>query len=819
MDIAPDYLEVLRMETPLSVITRNSDSEMNHDSMAMNEDSTSLISYILEQRRPYLQWLQGAKTYLDGLSAELSGLLQFKREVEADPFFGVSLTEMNFEELAGRLKERRALLDVLGRRFDRKTLNIAVVGLANQGKSFLLRTLTGLPQSVIPDRNNEHDQLEPLTGARSTIYHRNGSKVSGKVIFHSEESILEILNKYRETIKGSILNAPPVFDNEFSSIDTFAQTHLPAESKNSGSPAKYNVLLKELYKYQELISHSRKYIGHEPLDDLSEEDLSGFITQANGKKAGDKKYLYLAVKEVQIACSFPHDDVGEVSLIDLPGLGEATLGGPERLMTALKWDADIALFVWRPTVGTLVESNEFIELYDTCFRALEKILPLQEWSFLALNHHREINNYEICEGVLDKIANKQVSYSFFAESICDCSSREEVKEKILNPVLHHLAKHIGVLDRKLARTSFEDIQAISKDTAMMLQKLRESFGGTSENWDEVEFGKLFREKWEELQRGFNNLTAALMDRADSADESFQHKVENTLTECGKKDWLPTVDELQKEVEARRFDKVLIDQMLWARAHLSAKLSNLDMALDQPLEAVKAEVAKVLIAAGGFSNITQDSELVSLSEAIATSASPLRAAFESLLAFRLSGRGLIGRKVRAALQTLEPRRNWNEEALIDKFAAPGKEQAPELQPQKKVNGFTPANDHHRQTTAQAELAQKDAGAKAEAVGARQIRDMLDKITTKTLGDIEKTLSQDYSVPNQTAYAIVADFVDSIVYARNIEDQWRDIYRHLRAKVWPDNYKLQILRQRHAADLLALVEKADRVVRVESLSLPV
>lgn len=98
-------------------------------------------------------------------------------------------------------------------------------------------------------------------------------------------------------------------------------------------------------------------------------------------------------------------------------------------------------------------------------------------------------------------------------------------------------------------------------------------------------------------------------------------------------------------------------------------------------------------------------------------------------------------------------------------------------------------------------------------------MLDQISIKTLGDIEEALSQDYSVPNQVTYAIVADFVDSIIYMRNVEDQWRDIYRQLRAKVWPDNYHIQMIRHRRRADLLLLVEKAEQVVRSENLSLPV
>jgi hypothetical protein len=776
------------------------------------EDPASLIDYILEQRKPYLPWLYDTRQYLSALHSELIALIQFTRSLSEDPFFQMPLADMDFDRLAARTSDQQAFLEILGRRFERETLNIAVVGMANQGKSFLLRTISGLPQTVIPDRNNQHNQLEPLTGARSTIFHQAGGEVRGRVVFHSEASLLEILNKYRHTLKTSISHPPAVFDAPFTSLDDFLQRRFPEPGNDQAAPSRYKVLLKELYKYLELLAHHRNYIGQPPMNDLSEKDIATFVTQADGKKASDQKRLYLAVNEVQITCTFQYDEVGKIALIDLPGLGEATLGGPERLMAALKFDADIALFVWRPVPSHLYEGNDIINLYDTCYQALADILPLPEWSYLVLNYHKGIDNYQLCREVLDKIDSKQVSYRFFDQAICDCSSREEVKEKVLKPILHHLATHIGALDRRLAQRFFNSVQQLAGDTEALLQRLRNSFAESPESWEEVKFGELFRSKWEDLQETFSQLIRALAEKADEPDPSFQQKVEAMLDECEKKAFLPSVIDLEEQVSAKSFDKALIDQMIWTRATLGDKLRSLDTALDQPLETVKGEVVRVLTTAGGFA-CTGRQSLTSLRDAIAPTASPLKDAFDVLSNFNLSARGLVGSKIRAELQALEPRRHLGEETLLGQHLrhSQGTEAG-------RPRVFTPVTAHDHGANSRSATAIDRTEIRPEALGAMQIRETLEAIASRVLGNIKTALAQDYCLPNQVAYAAVSDFVDSIIYARNIEDHWRNVYRRLRAEVWPEDYEVQRVRGLQRGEFLALVEKTQRLIRSHSLLLP-
>ncbi|HEY1404050.1 MAG TPA: hypothetical protein VGB05_07995, partial [Pyrinomonadaceae bacterium] len=162
-----------------------------------HDDWPLKIEQVLMRRKPYAAWLANAEKYLGDLQAQLENLARQKEEMTSDAAIWHHFEGADFHGLARRAGEQRRLLDELGRRFRRETLNVAVVGMINQGKSFLLRTLSGLPPTVIPDRGGKHSQHDPLTGARSTIIHEAGAKIRGRVLFYPESELLNVLNSYR----------------------------------------------------------------------------------------------------------------------------------------------------------------------------------------------------------------------------------------------------------------------------------------------------------------------------------------------------------------------------------------------------------------------------------------------------------------------------------------------------------------------------------------------------------------------------------------------------------------------------------------------
>ena len=134
------------------------------------------------------------KGHLDCVKAQKAFFLKLKERVEsyrtfrqtvlkqiedgAGEYYAMSVEDPSFEEkvrmaapdrfLSG-LNAALAECDRLITRFSRDTVNISVIGLARQGKSTLLQSITQLPDSIIPAASGSD-----CTGAKSVIFNAKG---------------------------------------------------------------------------------------------------------------------------------------------------------------------------------------------------------------------------------------------------------------------------------------------------------------------------------------------------------------------------------------------------------------------------------------------------------------------------------------------------------------------------------------------------------------------------------------------------------------------------------------------------------------------
>ena len=800
-------------------------------SPAAGEDWPAKIEKVLEQRKPYAAWLRDSRNFLENLVAVLDDLEAQRRGLAGDPLFEPYTVGLPFAELSNRAKEQQQHLSELGRRFERQTLNVAVVGMVNQGKSFLLRTLSGLPKEVITDRGDEHDQLAPLTGARSIIIHEQRPDIRGRVTFYTEPTLLAVLNAYRVGLLEAMGQMPPSVADAYASLEDFRRRALPPEAFQAIQPARYEALLRQLKKYKLLLSQDQSFIGGPPLESVPVGELARYVTQ-NTAADGRMAYLYLAVEKVEIWCQFPHEGVGKIALIDMPGLGEVTLGGPERMLEALRLDADVALFVWRVMPNdTLHEGESLVSLYDTCYRAMEHTLPLNEWSFLVLNHDRRRGNLKECEEALEKVREPGSAFKFFAERICDCSSAAEVREHVLSHVLNHLVERMGDLDRRVAASCARGIEELTRDTSAALRKALDAFGDAAEGLGEKEFDRLFEKKWDALRRGLNNLVAQLRDQAEAPDESFVGRVKEALESCRRGGIVPAEREVCEHLQwDTAYDRVLATRRIWMRSQISQSLHALDTALDQPLAAVKARVAQVLDVHGGFGRLTGENNLEGLAERLGPHSPPLRTAFDNLINFHMSARGIIGYKIRVSLQALVPRESATGAAEIEHdppapqppaagemTAAAARQPAEAGQKSFRIKSLREAGAKKSQAGVPVG-GDKDGAGALGAEGAAQIHRTLTSLFESTLAGVADALGEDFSCPNQVAYAIAADFVDGAVHAKQSEAEWRNVYRNLREVVWPTDYELQKERQQKRKRWCSSLEQAFEAIGRHSNSLP-
>ena len=125
------------------------------------------IQRIIEKRKPFAHNITEAQSSLARIIRHYKELRGLCRNTLADESLSEERKAVDKIFSAFSLDKAEELahdLENIQKRLSRDTLNIAVIGKARQGKSRLLRTITGLSQYEIPDNDGP-----VCTGVRSDI--------------------------------------------------------------------------------------------------------------------------------------------------------------------------------------------------------------------------------------------------------------------------------------------------------------------------------------------------------------------------------------------------------------------------------------------------------------------------------------------------------------------------------------------------------------------------------------------------------------------------------------------------------------------------
>ncbi len=364
----------------------------------MRTSRSTVISSIIEKRRPLAEQISKVEASLKSLGTILHHLKVGHQKLVADvneTNVNSGFRDINFEIFIESVNREVAALEKLKSRFSRDTIKIGVVGRARQGKSRLLQSLTGLTASEIPDGDRQH-----CTGVRSTIYHKPNVETYAEVWFHSEQSFLdEIIDPYYEKL---YLGAKPVTVEEFA---TKPLPNLPGELRGS---AVNGAMYDHLTRYYRGLSSYRHLLRESSPRRILKDEIREYVAQDTVD--GERIYFnYLAVREVNIFCSFPNVDVEQIALVDMPGLGDTGIGDEERLVKTLGQDVDAVLFVRMPKSSGDYWADVDVHLYDLARNALID-LPINLWSFLILNqtdaNSKNGDNSKNCQDLAGDISRK-----------------------------------------------------------------------------------------------------------------------------------------------------------------------------------------------------------------------------------------------------------------------------------------------------------------------------------------------------------------------------------------------------------------------------
>ncbi|MBN3871389.1 MAG: hypothetical protein HWQ23_14250 [Nostoc sp. JL33] len=725
------------------------------------------IAQIIQKRRPLGQKIETVEINLKTLSAALRQLEKQRDQLidrVGDPGTIGRLREIDCSAIQRSIDTELTALNSLKSRFSRNTLNIGVVGRARQGKSRLLQSLTGLSTAEIPDGDDQH-----CTGVRSNVHHNSEvGETYAEVWFHTERSFLdEVIAPYYEQLH---LGSRPRSIQDFADIPL---PELPRElAEKRQAAAKYDHLCRyhqNLHKYRDVLSEPspRRVPRHEIREYVAQDTLDRRRIYFN----------YLAVREVKIVCSFPNVDIGQIALVDMPGLGDTGIGDEERMIKTLGQDIDLVLFVRMPKSTGDFWAKEDVELYDMANSALID-LPIKEWSFMVLNQiSGSSDNRRNCESLAATISEKHIDVQNFI--IADCTSSEEAQTEILDRVLHYLGQRVEVLDRQYASACQDRLIQLQRTVAVELEKAKD-------DWF-PKFLELFEKFWNDLTRELECLTSSMISERDTDDKNFKVAVDIAIAACRSKTGIPQLEEIQQKCYAAgAYMTAYAESLHKVRTHLSKQFLSLDSALKESLEESKSRVVGVLKTHGKLGKIAEGNSsefLKQLADKIPENLTGLRLGFQTLATFDLQYRGLVQHRIRRHLDVLTPNRTTYrlEGGLLDKWYMDIKTAG--------IHTFSPAE---------------------------KIANNLSKAQAEAVNNCEKELKTLLKEPSQAGFAIVEEFVDRVLRAEGVRTEWQIFLQEVASDVWIDEFGTTMERTQLRRDWMQRIGEVDHVKQPDALN---
>jgi len=696
----------------------------------MANDRASTILEIIDKRRTIVDDIDQVQDNLTSLATTLQDLEALRHKIIplADPEIRGRLEDLDLVVLKSKIDEQNQGLTKLKSRFARNTLNIGVVGRARQGKSRLLQSLSGLSATEIPDGSRLH-----CTGVRSTIYHNPSVPPYGEVAFYSQRAFLDevVAPYYRELGLG----VPPL------SIDYFATTALPELPKNLPGRAEPRAKYEHLKGYHNSIDEYSGLLAATAPKKIGLPQIREYVAQDT---AGGQRIFhnYLAVREVKIVCKFPKENVGQIALIDMPGLGDTGIGEQERLMKTLGEDVDVVLFVRMPKASGDYWADVDVQLYDLAHQALTA-LPINRWSFMILNQTSSSSpNGDNSDNCYDLARTLHETHIDVIESITvDCSDAESTGEQVLDKVLDYLSTNITQLDQEYASSHQDRLITLPGEVEVELKKAQAALGqAPTFGGEQGLFTQLFNSLWNDLASALLSLVRELKKESGNPDATLKQAVRKAVEAWRQDSGVPSLEQIEIRRDATgSYGQAYHSYLDEIRTRISHHFFSLDDALKRSVQNAKNKVGQILLKEGRlqqWAETTSENSLQTLAAQIPAELPQLKEAFQILAEFELSYRGFIHYRVRPLLKPLIPdETEW-------KLAGPP--------------------------------------------SAKQMLEYLEVIPEETLYQVESAFDGWMAEPNQVVFTIIEEFVDQVLRTEGAKDNWRHFYFEMRAEVWSSEF---------------------------------
>ena len=493
---------------------------------------------------------------------------------------------------------------------------------------------------------------------------------------------------------------------------------------------------------------------------VARDKIREYVAQDNAD--GDRVFFkHYSVDHVEIFCRFPNASVGGLRLIDLPGLGDTRIGDVERVVHALREQADLALFLSKPSnTGAGWQDNE-VHLYSQARRALGEKLPIERWALWVFNRDSRAgaDNRSQCELLRNSMSGAQIRVA--GSMIVDCANPADVASQLLSPALEILSGNLERNDREYAENLQNLLTAAITELRALLDRAQRTLSEEGDfDRDSGTFDALFDDLWDNLREEIQGCVeegSELRQNRTVPCRALQDRIESILAEEEARRLEVTAEEL-KRVSRRKggLGSAYEEALHQLRTGLSRKMQeNLDDILDGVLMEMKDRLCAIMGTTGRLENhfggVTDHRLLGEMIRFIRGSGyeRDMPTLLEGLCLledWKMSYRSFIQHRLRSSLNGLDP---LDEECL---------------------SMGSPTNE-------------------------TQAMEILQALYQQTIYKLRQAFDDIYSEPNKAAFAVAEEFKDIMIRpheaqqgtaAPRLTNQWRQLYRSIRGDVWPDEY---------------------------------
>lgn len=382
--------------------------------------------------------------------------------MQANPEFSQKLESVSTREFYEKYMAAERMLKDLQKRFDRDEVHISFVGRAGQGKSLILQRISGLSGDIIPSADGGD-----CTGAKSIISNGPGEETRAEITFYTEQELVEIVNKYLETIYKT------------SEYTVFSSDGI-ARLKGKLPKIDYTQVME-----QSLRTHLDKYVDH--IEDIRghlgckitvpKEEIESYVAQYESKDKDHKYFKYLGVKEAKIISSFPCTQCGKIVLEDTIGTGATSLGVDEAMLKTVKESSDAIIYMMRPEPLRPRITKEDYGMITAIRDAVtpEYARQMLFWVINRVETGKGQNTAQIPE-IMAQLRSADLPVAQYLE--VNCWEESQVESNFLLPVLNQMSDHLAEIDGLLLNRANEQLRELEAEYRKIANKVEGATGAS-----------------------------------------------------------------------------------------------------------------------------------------------------------------------------------------------------------------------------------------------------------------------------------------------------------------------------------------------------